>query len=206
MKKNKIISLVLATVIMGGVATPISAFAQEIVTSDNLEDSSRENTDKEEVVYVNLNNNGLVDKVYAVNIFNSKNIVDYGDYSEVRNMNTNDVLNYSNGKIVTTNSSDKLYYEGVLENAEIPWNIDISYYLNGERIKINKLNMKYFDILESSTSMDKLFSNGYSHNEINEFIGLPRIEEEWADKHYITKNYQNAELALEGGEGDGKDE
>ena len=81
MKKNKIISLVLATVIMGGVATPISAFAQEIVTSDNLEDSSRENTDKEEVVYVNLNNNGLVDKVYAVNIFNSKNIVDYGDYS-----------------------------------------------------------------------------------------------------------------------------
>lgn len=139
MKKNKIISLVLATVIMGGVATPISAFAQEIVTSDNLEDSSRENTDKEEVVYVNLNNNGLVDKVYAVNIFNSKNIVDYGDYSEVRNMNTNDVLNYSNGKIVTTNSSDKLYYEGVLENAEIPWNIDISYYLNGERISADKL-------------------------------------------------------------------
>lgn len=139
MKKNKIISLVLATVIMGGVATPISAFAQEIVTSDNLEDSSRENTDKEEVVYVNLNNNGLVDKVYAVNIFNSKNIVDYGDYSEVRNMNTNDVLNYSNGKIVATNSSDKLYYEGVLENAEIPWNIDISYYLNGERISADKL-------------------------------------------------------------------
>lgn len=139
MKKNKIISLVLATVIMGGVATPISAFAQEIVTSDNLEDSSRENTDKEEVVYVNLNNNGLVDKVYAVNIFNSKNIVDYGDYSEVRNMNTNDVLNYSNGKIVTTNSSDKLYYEGVLENAQIPWNIDISYYLNGERISADKL-------------------------------------------------------------------
>lgn len=139
MKKNKIISLVLATVIMGGVATPISAFAQEIVTSDNLEDSSRENTDKEEVVYVNLNNNGLVDKVYAVNIFNSKNIVDYGDYSEVRNMNTNDVLNYSNGKIVTTNSSDKLYYEGVLENAEIPWNIDISYYLNGEKISPDKL-------------------------------------------------------------------
>lgn len=139
MKKNKIISLVLATVIMGGVATPISAFAQEIVTSDNLEDSSRENTDKEEVVYVNLNNNGLVDKVYAVNIFNSKNIVDYGDYSEVRNMNTNDVLNYSNGKIVTTNSSDKLYYEGVLENAQIPWNIDISYYLNGEKISADKL-------------------------------------------------------------------
>ena len=61
--------------------------------------------------------------------------------------------------------------------------------------------MKHLDILESATSMDKLFSNGYSHNEINEFIGLPKIDEEWAGKHYITKNYQNAEIALEGGDG-----
>lgn len=74
-------------------------------------------------------------------------------------------------------------------------------YLNGERIKINKFNMKHLDILESATSMDKLFSNGYSHNEINEFIGLPKKDEEWANKHYITKNYQNAEIALEGGDG-----
>lgn len=74
-------------------------------------------------------------------------------------------------------------------------------YLKGERIKINRLNMKYFDIFESSTSMDKLFSNGYSHNEINDFIGLPRTDEEWADKHYVTKNYDNAENILKGGDG-----
>lgn len=82
-------------------------------------------------------------------------------------------------------------------NAKI---IGESNYLKGERIRINKLNMKHFDILESANNMDKLFSNGYSHNQINEFIGIPKIDAAWADKHYITKNYENVDLALEGGD------
>lgn len=82
-------------------------------------------------------------------------------------------------------------------NAKI---IGESNFLKGERIRINRLNMKHFDILESAVNMDKLFSNGYSHNEINEFIGIPRVDAGWADKHYITKNYENVDLALEGGD------
>lgn len=82
-------------------------------------------------------------------------------------------------------------------NAKI---IGESNYLRGERIRINRLNMKHFDILESAVNMDKLFSNGYSHNEINEFIGIPKVDAAWADKHYITKNYENVDLALEGGD------
>lgn len=143
MKKNKIIALVLATGIIGSIVSPISVLAENTVISDTLDGTSSNNTestDKEEVVYINLNNNGSVDKVYAVNIFDSKNIVDYGNYSEVRNMNTNDVLDYKNGKIVVTNSSDKLYYEGVLENTEIPWNIDISYYLDGKEVSAKQVS------------------------------------------------------------------
>ena len=138
MKKNKVIALVLTTVIMGSSVLPVSVLAENIVVSETLEDTNSkgtESTDKEEVVYINLKNDGSVNKVYAVNIFNSKDIVDYGNYSEVRNMNTNDVLGYSNGKVTATNSSDKLYYEGVLENTEIPWNINIDYYLDG--VKVN---------------------------------------------------------------------
>ena len=142
MKKNKIIALVLVAGIIGSIASPVSVLAENTVISDTLEDTGSndtENTDKEEVVYINLNNNGSVDKVYAVNIFDSKNIIDYGNYSEVRNMNTNDVLDYKNGKVAVINSSDKLYYEGVLENTEIPWNIDISYYLDGEKVNADKV-------------------------------------------------------------------
>lgn len=73
-------------------------------------------------------------------------------------------------------------------------------YLKGEYIKINRFNMQHKDILDSATNMDKLFSNGYSHNEINKMIGMPRLDEDWADEHYITKNYQNAKVAMKGGD------
>lgn len=73
-------------------------------------------------------------------------------------------------------------------------------YLKGECIKINRLNMKHFDILESANSMDKLFADGFSHNEILSVLGMEPLDEEWASKHFITKNYQNADLAMKGGD------
>lgn len=73
-------------------------------------------------------------------------------------------------------------------------------YLNGECIKVNRLNMIHKDILDSATNIDKLFADGYSHNEINEFVGLQKLDEKWADEHYITKNYENVNITLKGGE------
>lgn len=69
-------------------------------------------------------------------------------------------------------------------------------YLKGEYISFNKLNITHKDILESASGIDKLTSNGFSRNEVNELLGLPRINEPWADEHYITKNYGK----IEGGE------
>ena len=89
-------------------------------------------SNKEEVVYVNLNSDGDLLGTYVVNIFNDNDITDYGNYIEVRNMNTNDEINYDSGVIKIKNSKDKLYYEGIMENAEIPWNIDITYKMNGK--------------------------------------------------------------------------
>ena len=89
-------------------------------------------SNKEEVVYVNLNSDGDLLGTYVVNIFNDNDITDYGNYIEVRNMNTNDEINYDSEVIKIKNSKDKLYYEGIMENAEIPWNIDITYKMNGK--------------------------------------------------------------------------
>ena len=89
-------------------------------------------SNKEEVVYVNLNSDGDLLGTYVVNIFNDSDITDYGNYIEVRNMNTNDEINYDSEVIKIKNSKDKLYYEGIMENAEIPWNIDITYKMNGK--------------------------------------------------------------------------
>ena len=88
---------------------------------------------KEEVVYAMLNHDGAVNGIYVVNIFNgSHNIVDYGDYSAVRNMTTNDKISQNGDKITVTNTGDKLYYEGTLKEHSLPWNIAITYYLDGK--------------------------------------------------------------------------
>lgn len=68
----------------------------------------------------------------------------------------------------------------------------------GEYIRFNTLNMMHKDLIDKASGWDKLISNGFSFNQLSKFLGLPTINEEWANKHYITKNYANVES--EGGE------
>lgn len=69
-------------------------------------------------------------------------------------------------------------------------------YKNGERIIINKLNIKHFDIFDVAGPIDKLSANGFSNNENREFLGLPTVDESWANEHRFTKNYSE----LKGGD------
>ena len=99
-------------------------------------------TEKEEVVYVSLQPDGSTKEVNVVNIVqpdaNGK-ITDYGSYETVRNMTTTDTIN-SNGDTQTIKTSaEKLYYEGTLANAQIPWNIQISYTLDGSPVSADEL-------------------------------------------------------------------
>lgn len=136
--KNKIIMIVLTATIISNTMVPISTLAESNTILNNT-NYATESQGKEEVIYINLDGNGEVSSAYAVNIFDSQNILDYGDYSEIRNMNTNDTLSYNNGEITGSNSVDKLYYEGTLKEVEIPWNINIKYYLDSKEISSNEL-------------------------------------------------------------------
>lgn len=71
-------------------------------------------------------------------------------------------------------------------------------FLNGNMIRINKLNIKHFDIFDCATSIDKLISSGFSHDENRYFLGIPETGEEWAQEHHITKNYEN--VSIKGGD------
>ena len=62
-------------------------------------------------------------------------------------------------------------------------------YLKGERIVIDKFKMKHFDIMDVASSLDKLTGIGFSHNDLRGFLGLPIIDEDWANEHNLTKNY-----------------
>lgn len=87
---------------------------------------------KEEVIYVNLTSSGQVDAAYAVNIFPGGAVTDYGDYTSVRMMNTEDSLNYSGGLVTFVSAESRVNYQGNLSRAELPWVFDITWTLNGQ--------------------------------------------------------------------------
>lgn len=92
-------------------------------------------TPKEEVVYVNLAPAGDVATVEVVNIFDLAQpgqILDYGDYASVRNMTTTDPVAFDGGAVtIDAAGAGRLYYEGSLPGAEIPWDVAIRYKLDG---------------------------------------------------------------------------
>jgi hypothetical protein len=99
--------------------------------------------EKEEVAYVNLENDGSVEKVLVVNIFEleaGESFTDYGNYKSVRNMVTSDPISMK-GDEVTGQVSDavKMFYEGDLGAAQLPWDISITYYLDGKKISADDL-------------------------------------------------------------------
>ena len=69
--------------------------------------------------------------------------------------------------------------------------------LAGEYIKFNRLNINHKDLIDKASGWDKLISNGFSFNQLSEFLGLPTIDDDWANEHYITKNYANVKGGAE---------
>lgn len=100
------------------------------------------NTTKEENIYVNLDDNGSVDGVYVVNSYDLKKdqkITDYGDYTSLVNLSSDNKLNVENGKITVNGEKGKFYYQGDLDSAKIPWNVDILYELDGKEMDAKDL-------------------------------------------------------------------
>lgn len=105
----------------------------------NVASAYEDSTPKQEVVYANLDSDGTVTKLYAVNIFDmdeAGEIIDYGDYSSVRNLNTYSPLSLAGDTVKIDAGKGKLYYEGLLDTDKaLPWKIKIKYYLDGSEIE-----------------------------------------------------------------------
>lgn len=94
---------------------------------------------KEEVIYVMTDANGKTENVYVVNIYNGTEITDYGNYSSVQLLNTNDMISSDGDRLTFTTKADKAYLQGNIEEKSIPWNIEISYTLDGKQISADEL-------------------------------------------------------------------
>ncbi len=122
---TKITAAALSVLLLGSLAAP--AFAEAAPS------------EKEEVIYIMTDASGKVTDVEAVNIFAGGDIIDYGDYSAVKMLNTMDEITQSGNKITFSSAADKVYYQGTLKSTVIPWNISIRCFLDGKEYSAEEL-------------------------------------------------------------------
>ena len=70
----------------------------------------------------------------------------------------------------------------------------------GNYLRIDTSRLRHVGILDAATAIDKLISSGaFCINDVRRAVGDSEINEDWANRHFITKNYEPVETA-EGGE------
>lgn len=77
-------------------------------------------------------------------------------------------------------------------------------FCKGNYIDINTNCIQHIDIFEQATNSDKLLSSGlYCIDELRTKLGDTAIGNDWSQKHYITKNYAEAEKMAHLGDREG---
>lgn len=70
-------------------------------------------------------------------------------------------------------------------------------FAKGIYLRIDTTSIKHIDLFDVATPMEKLISSGvFTINDILKHLGREPIEEEWANTHFMTKNYSTIEEFL----------
>ena len=131
-KHKRILAILLVVVLLLSLGVPSLAIAS----------TQESNTPKQEVAYIDLDTDGTVNSIYVVNIFEldeDGRIIDYGDYTALRNMTTNDEIQFEDETVKIDTKAGKLYYEGRLDSNVIPWKFTIRYYMDGKEFSADEL-------------------------------------------------------------------
>ncbi|GAB4071924.1 hypothetical protein GCM10028778_00350 [Barrientosiimonas marina] len=138
----KKLGIVMMGAVLGFGSLPLSASADK--SADDKTDEGNYET-KDETIYASLGAGGSLEDMYVVNTFHVSEpgeFVDYGDYTDVRNLsNLQDIKQTDDNKVhLQANKDDgEFYYQGDLADRPLPWNIDISYMLDGHDVSPDDL-------------------------------------------------------------------
>ncbi|MGI6687244.1 MAG: hypothetical protein ACOX6Y_02585 [Christensenellales bacterium] len=90
---------------------------------------------KDEVVYALLSAGGEVKNIYVVNGFEApdqSDVSDYGAYSETQPLTQAESFSYQEGEAAFTMAPGRFFYQGTPEGKQLPWDIAITYTLDGK--------------------------------------------------------------------------
>lgn len=123
----------------GGAAADAAAAEPSATPGETPAAGDGEPSEKEEVIYVTLDASGELVSAYAVNSFPGGEITDYGDYDSVRVLNTGDEIEYEDGIVNITTDAKRIYYQGGLKKVELPWDISLTYRLDGKAVTAEEI-------------------------------------------------------------------
>lgn len=149
MKKERIISLALAVLMLLGLCTGCEKkdeSAEEIIPEESYAPKEYElkevEVSKDETVYVNLNADGSLSKVNVSDHLHSAEplvrIRDASDLSDISDIKTFTEPTKKDGQLLWDMESTDLYYNGVSKKAP-PLSVDIKYYLDGKPISPKRI-------------------------------------------------------------------
>ncbi len=99
---------------------------------------------KDETVYASMNHDGTLARVSVVNRLETRSTgqyIDYGVYSEIKNLTNSLMPRIEENKVVweLPSSDEGFYYEGLLESAQLPFTFTIAYTLDGKTLNPQEL-------------------------------------------------------------------
>ncbi|WP_068675497.1 hypothetical protein [Oceanobacillus sp. Castelsardo] len=124
---------------------------------------------KDEVIYATLSPSGNKQEIYVVNtldVTKTGKITDYGPYTQVKNLTDLSDLEQKNETIEITAPKGKFYYQGNMDKQALPWNISISYFLNGKKISPEELagkdgHVEIQIVTSKNEQVDEVFFKNY---------------------------------------------
>ena len=123
----------------------------------------------EEVIYARLDASGDPQDAYAIvalTLTEDGTVEHYGRYTAVSNLTDTSPIEYRGGVVSLTAPAGRYYYQGTLRSAKMPWDIDITYTLDGQEIEPGELGGKSGDLEVSihtatNSGFDPYFTENY---------------------------------------------
>lgn len=135
-----------------------------------------ENTPKEEVIYGILDASGGLKSISVVNSFTLEKdatIADYGLYESVQNLSSAEKIVRSENFISFLAKSGRISYQGELVTRQLPWEVEISYFLDGQPIKPKDLTGKSGKFKISIDTSQNMLENGTFFDDFSLQVAVP---------------------------------
>jgi X-X-X-Leu-X-X-Gly heptad repeat protein len=135
-----------------------------------------ENTPKEEVIYGILDGSGTLKSISVVNSFaleKDTTISDYGLYASVQSLSSVEEIVVSGNFISFFAKSGRISYQGELTNRELPWTVQIQYFLDGQPITPQDLDGKSGNLKIAINTSKNVAETGTFYDDFSLQVAVP---------------------------------